>query len=549
MGWAHQTYAEFLAARYLIQNSTSCRNIMRLIVHQGDPQRRLPPQLYEAAAWVATMVPRVFRKILKRDPEVLLRSDVAAAEPSIRQRLANRLLGLYDKETLIDRNLDLHSHYSKLAHAGLAKQLRSYICGKKKGYVARRVAIDIAEACELKSVLPDLLAVTLDQTEEMAVRVNAAYAVVRLGDSQTKSQLKSLAMSRAGADPSDDLKGCGLRAVWPEHMTACELFEVLTPPKRSLYGGSYAGFILELRDSLLEQLNTRDLKCALKWIARGQAEAFDFEDIREKILLCAWDHLEDTPELVEPFAKTALARLHNHHAIAKGTKDRPFSRLICQDHVKRRQVLSVAVVLGASRAHITSFGIWGTPLVTNDDLPWLAEQLSAANPDEQSLWAKLMAWVFFSPQCSGHLDIVLDICQRYPSVADAFPWLKPVVINSPEGRKAKAMYLKHKRFEKRLTEQRDRPLLRPSPKESVLTLLERFEGGDSAAWWQLNREMTLNPDSQYYDNNEFEWDLMALPVWNEADEQMRSRIARAAQQYILNPPDMDSSWLGAHGTD
>ena len=329
-------------------------------------------------------------------------------------------------------------------------------------------------------------------------------------------------------------------------MTACELFEVLTPPKRSLYGGSYAGFILELRDSLLKQLNTRDLKCALEWIARGQAEAFDFEDIREKILLCAWDHLEDTPELVKPFAKTALARLHNHHAIAKGTKDRPFSQLICQDHVKRRQVLSVAVVLGASHAHITSFGIWGTPLVTNDDLPWLAAQLSAANPDEQSLWAKLMAWVFFSPQCSGHLDIVLDICQRYPSVTDAFPWLKPVVINSPEGRKAKAMYLKHKRFEKRLAEQRNRPLLRPSPKESVLTLLERFEGGDSAAWWQLNREMTLNPGSQYYDNNEFEWDLMALPVWNEADEQMRSRIARAAQQYILNPPDMDSSWLGTN---
>ena len=50
MGWAHQTYAEYLAARYL--STMDIDQVLSLIKHQGDPEGRIPPQLHETAAWL-----------------------------------------------------------------------------------------------------------------------------------------------------------------------------------------------------------------------------------------------------------------------------------------------------------------------------------------------------------------------------------------------------------------------------------------------------------------------------------------------------------------
>lgn len=76
LGWAHQTYTEFLAAYYLIQKQMSVAQMLNLIVHPGDVEGRLVPQLHETAAWLAGMKPEVFHEVMARDPEVLLRSTL-----------------------------------------------------------------------------------------------------------------------------------------------------------------------------------------------------------------------------------------------------------------------------------------------------------------------------------------------------------------------------------------------------------------------------------------------------------------------------------------
>lgn len=43
MGWAHQTFAEFMASQYLIQNEMTTDQIMSLLVHPFDPHGRLSP--------------------------------------------------------------------------------------------------------------------------------------------------------------------------------------------------------------------------------------------------------------------------------------------------------------------------------------------------------------------------------------------------------------------------------------------------------------------------------------------------------------------------
>ena len=53
-GWAHQTYFEFLAARYLVQSQMELEQIMDLLSSHEDP-RRLVPQLHGVAAEIANM--------------------------------------------------------------------------------------------------------------------------------------------------------------------------------------------------------------------------------------------------------------------------------------------------------------------------------------------------------------------------------------------------------------------------------------------------------------------------------------------------------------
>ena len=544
MGWAHQTYAEFLAARYVVGTGMTREQVLSLIVHPDDPSQHLVPQLHETAAWIAGMRPELFHAIMDRDPEVLLRSDVAAAELEERKRLVDTLLALYAQGKFTSQSLDLQGHYSKLAHPGLADQLRPHVVDKNANWLVRRVAINIAEACNVEALVPELVRIALDQTEDAQVRKNAAYAVIRAGDAAAKVQLKPLALGQAGPDPDDDLKGCGLRAVWPEHLTVQELFAVLTPEKRPTYGGSYAKFRLELRESLPARLKPEELPLALDWIARGDDAGHDLAELVDLIIAKAWDSLDPNPELASAIAKAALTRLRNYRPIAEGTEEKPFSGTIVHDAARRRLVLCAMMGIVTTKNDTFTLAHGPTPLATQDDLPWVVEKVLAVPSEKRDVWVALLNWVF-NPNKPGHLDSVLSLVRKEPSLAPAFPWLQPVVIESPEGRKLKAEFLKHKRLMARHERLMHPPPLDPPPSQRIHMLLDQFESGDANAWWRLNMEMTLESNSTQY-GDEFEWDLTALPGWRDAEEPTRARIIAAAKRYVSDPPPMDQSWLGTN---
>jgi len=547
MGWAHQTYAEFLAARYVLKCSMTEKQIMSLLVHPVGKEQKLIPQLYETAAWVANNDVNIFERIMECDPEVLLRSDIASFETEHKSRLVDRLLTLFEQEKLLDR--DTYQYYHKLNHQSLANKVRPYICDKSKGWLGRRVAIKIAEVCRIKEVLPELVEVALDQNQGISVRVNAACAVARIGDPEVRAKLKPLALGQGGDDPDDRLKGYALKACWPEHLTADELFQVLTPPKNPDLIGSYDTFMWDLPGKLEATLKPEDLRYGLKWVAMSSGKDWEyksrFEKTEEWVMLSGWQNLLETPMLAEPFARAAMARLSKFEPIAIGIKESPFSDVIKSDHERRRVVLGTLLSLSeVDEEKLSPIILWNTPVATGEDIPWLIQQYDQVSVEERRKIAKLIGLVFRYDE-SKYLDEVLEAMRKFPDLEAELSWLKPVEINSPQGRKLKAQYLKHKRLEKRFADRRNRPLLTPSPKERVLNLLDRFEAGEPNAWWWLNREMTLKPDSEYY-GDEFDFDITQLPVWNEADDDMRRRIINAARQYVLHPPDMDTSWVGTN---
>ena len=80
LGWAHQSYAEFLAAWYINYQKTPIHEISELLFSDDQQARRLIPQLQQTAAWLAGMRRDVFDLIVESDTEALLTVDNGARE-------------------------------------------------------------------------------------------------------------------------------------------------------------------------------------------------------------------------------------------------------------------------------------------------------------------------------------------------------------------------------------------------------------------------------------------------------------------------------------
>jgi predicted NACHT family NTPase len=538
LGFAHQTYAEFLASHYLIQRQMTIPQIMSLLIHPGDPDKQLVPQLHETAAWLAGMVPEVFRDITNVNPDVLLKSDIATADVKDRVALVESLLKLYEEEIFFDYEIGVRKRYRKLAHPGLVNQLREYIRDGTKGVVVRGLAIDIAEACELKDLQEDLLTIALDEHEPLSIREDAALAISLISDEDVRAKLKPLATGEIGDDPDDGLKGCGLRAVWPTHMTAEELFRYITPPKRDSLFGVYESF---LQDNLVKHLQPVDLPIALKWVEEQGARnglPDSFEKLMDDILVKAWGNIESLGVL-ENFARAVICRLRHHDQILGNRSDQSFKSMLENDDCKRRLILEAMIPLLSDPQEAVL--LIYTPIVLNKDISWMIERLQVSESEkDQRVWTQLITRTFDLNE-PGQFEAVYDASQSIPILAEALSWLlKPIELNSPEAEKMKTDYLKRQELQKRA---KDRPPLDPPPAQRVSNLLDECESGNIATWWRLNMEMTLEPNSRYYENEHVS-NLTALPGWKAADSITKVRIVETAKRYLFEQDPNTKEWLG-----
>lgn len=524
MGFAHQTYAEFLAAWYLVQHEIPLVQVMSSVVSPEDPERKLVPQLHETAAWLAGMMPDVFREIMKADPDVLLRSDVATADVKDREALVENLLKLYDEEKLPNGALGNYNRYRKLEHPGLVEQLRPYIRDLNKGFEARYVAIDIAEACELQALQDDLADVALDTSQALRIRLNAVSAICKIGNEEVKARLKPLAIGEAKDNSEVDLKHYALQAVWPDHLKAEELFSALTPSKSLHQKFIFGDFVRHLQPV--------DLSLALEWVEKQNPIHQSFEKLVDAIMLKAWEHLE-SPGVLKALAKVALSQLRYHDEIMAGCHDSLFRSALSNDDEKRRQVLEAMLsILSNLESDLPLLAHTSTPIILSRDIPWLTERLQASESEQaQKTWAQLIRCVFSSNE-QGHSDAVIVASQSNSIVAEAFElYLKPIALDSPQAQELRSEYLETQRRRSRSQNQRQ-PLLEPPPAERIIALLDDFESGNLTAWWDIPTQMMLRPDGTY-DTHISERDLTGLPGWNTAEAKTRARFVEAAKKYVL----------------
>jgi len=529
MGFAHQTYAEFLAGRYLAEHGVSLDKVIGILRHPDDPDGHIVPQLYETAAWIAGMNRDVLRAIAPVDPQVLLRGDAGTVTDADRHLIVDTLLLALEERRATDRDWDLHRHYFKLKHPGLAEQLRAWIADKTKYFVARHVTIDIAKACECQELQSLFADIALDQTEVPRLRTNAAYAVGKIGDANTRRRLLPLTLGQGGDDPRDELKGCALRALWPGLISAEDLFQYLTLPKQENFHGAYLGF---LSSDLLEHLGAADLQHALSWLkALANQQQLDYfpHRVADEIMVRAWTVMNNPPVL-DALTGVCVEFFKHYHGLVHDNDTLKEHPDLFDDPKNRRMLAGKIVELSQDRT--TRFELTGCSprLIRPEDFEWCVEELRrSVGSQTEPVWAELMWSLFCWGQADSHrLDLVIDARGQSPTFrAESESFFTPVDLASERARKMKKDYEDAHKWQ----EKPPAKLLDPPPRQLIEHWLERSEKGETQAWWVMLRGMTLEETSTHY-GNVFELDVTALPGWQRSDEAVRQRIVCAAMRYL-----------------
>ncbi len=524
LGFSHRTYAEFLAARYVCQRGLDDTQVSGLIFHDEAAQK-VVPQLAETAAWIAGNNEQVFERIICDDPQVVLRSDVATVE--MKSELVAHLVDGMRSGEIDDSDRGLRNHYVKLAHDELAKQLEPIIQDKSLNVVTRRFAIDVAEACAERRLLPVLVDVALDEADLAHIRSQASYAILRIGDEEYCRSLIPLALGQGGSDPDDELRGCALRVVWPRgFINAAQLFASLIQPKQRNLLGAYRFF---LKQELIPSLKVEELAEGLRWasqIAPVHGRTDEFAKLIEGIVRRSIDHLHEQG-VFDAFSDYVTSRVLSGREFE--LNDSIFSTMPAD--VRRRLMAAIIPKCTALEGAYAVLGVH-LGLVQTGDVAWLLNQASAAgSEDAKRMWAGI-ARIRFIYSDKSEQRAVLAYRETDSVIAQVFSDLFDAVsIDSDRAQEMRRAYEQSMELERLHNERLQPQLIDPPPAEQISDCLDQIETGNVGAWRTLVGLLELKEHDEI-DLPSLSDNITEFPGWVSASEPTRQRILSAARAFV-----------------
>ncbi|MPV36724.1 NACHT domain-containing protein [Georgenia subflava] len=530
LGWAHATFADFLAAEWVVANDLSAAQVRPLFL---GPDGRCWPQTRLAAAWTVAIAPDRFEFLIAADPAAF-QGEVELPGDSLRAAVIDGLFSVASTLTAAP----WERSYRALRHHDIAAQLRPHLYDTDAD--RRRLAIELADECAATELHDDLAAIVMDITAETHDRVAAGWALTRLPDSLRTAVLRPLALGTVtiGEDPADDLKGVSLLASWPQAMSNAEVFSVLTSRRQRNYFGSYAMFL----DSFREGIEEADIDAGLRWILDDLDVPVDdhiFGALANRVLTLAASRGADRL-VVDALTQVVLARVKHHGGLLfedfrRDEREDPFS-----DAVLRRAV--AAAVLAAdptnrvAQHQLLGDGFDSFGIVRADDLAWLAELYAQVGGEIRDAVRSLFRWTY-DVGIPEHRDLVLAMSPEHPLYVDlVHAWVEPVALDSPEADEMRRSWKAFRRPQLASTDSID------DLNEQIAKLLVRFDAGEAMGFWYSTRLLTVAPGSKHF-GAEFDPDVVGMQRWPTLSEGLRERLVDAADRYLRSHHCQPEEWL------
>ncbi|HKO90392.1 MAG TPA: ATP-binding protein [Polyangiaceae bacterium] len=540
LGWAHQSYAEYLAAQYLSDHGVFGRRLRELLFHHEDRHRTIP-QLREVAAWLASMRRELLDELIRCDPQVLLRSDQAILDTPARASLIARLLEGFERQELLDDWWEQRYDYRKLQHPGLAQQLRPVLADRTKSDQVRGLAIEIAQACQDLSLVEDLICLALDSSQPRPVREDAVRALTEIGDEGTRSRLRPL-IGIEPRDPSDSLPWLALSALCPTCIGPVEALGLLPEPTTDAtnYDSACSRLFFRLGGSseapgLIER---RNLSGALNWLTQQLHDVQHPVDVYhthlwESITRLGWQHAED-PEVASTMAQVAVELLLQSQSLLAPERSLLGERLPCEIETPARHSV-LRQIVGTDNLWPEE-GAWrfassSPPLLRAEDLDWAVSAYHAESASSRrERWADVIYRVVLQnpPRDAGNGidDGPVAVIVRRASADSA--------------RKATLAL----RIEQELQASVEATAPRTTPEQAVLAALEDVEEGRIDEWIPLTTVMwNADDDSPERPPTDHGGALWLSPTWQKLSDAARGRVVEAAKVFLERADPRNEEWF------
>lgn len=530
LGWAHATFADFLAADWVVANDLSATQARPLFL---GPDGRCWPQTRLAATWAVAIAPDRFEFLTAADPEAF-QGEVELPGDGLRAAVIDGLFSIAGTLTAAR----WERSYRGFRHRDVAEQIRRHLYDTDSD--RRRLAFELADECAAVELRDDLAAIAIDITADTQDRVSASWALSRLPDHHRTAALRPLALEAAarGDDPADELKGVALLASWPQAISNAEVFSVLTPRQRRNLLGSYAMFLDRFREGIGEP----DVDAGLQWLLgdlNGPADDHVLGSVANRVLTLAATRPEDRL-VVDAFAQIVLGRVESYDHDGLMFEDfRHDERRDPLAHPVLRRAVATAVLAADPTDRVVhrlfGDGPYSLGVVRADDLVWLVDLYAEVNTEMRGAVRSLFEWTY-NVDNPEHRDLVLGMSPEHPLYVDlVHAWVDAVALDSPEAEEMRRSWAVYRR-PRRVNPQSD------DVDERIEDLLERFDKGEAMGFWHSTRLLTVSPGSKHY-GAEFDPNVVGMPRWPTLSESLRERLVDAAERYLCACPCQPDQWL------
>lgn len=542
IGWAHYSYSEFLTAYYFKHNSVPTKQILSMIIHPDESERRVVPQLHGLAIWLSLISSEILDEIIDIEPELILKGSFNTLEDDLKEKIVRQLLQKIEAGTITNGLINYIRHFNKLRFPRMPDVLREYIFNPEKSPEIRTISILIAEFCNLTELEPELLDLIHNNERDYELRKHAALFISEIGTEEAKETLVQFARGETGLDPELELLGIGLKIAWPQFISADELFSFLPPPRSDPIGGYYHRF---LSSYLVPHLDIGSLPLALDWVSslyESDSIPFFFERLADKIMTRALNDL-DNSVVLEHFALSAWVRLSHYKPITSEGFNMPVPKpLIVDTNLRHNLIIMMSQSQQTYNRYVYRLVRSETPLVFPEDIEWLIEQLNQSESTERKeFWADLIRFSYVKDDVH-HFNLIYYAVQENPEISEKFLWLLgPIELDSEVANQMREYYENEQRI--RLNQQPS--IVSPSPYEASIKKLVEIENGNITAWIDLNRFMLFELNGRTTLST-FDYDLTIFPVWQIMNEEEKQRVSLAAEQYLIHGEPRTSEWLGSY---
>ncbi|MFC8408749.1 NACHT domain-containing protein [Arthrobacter sp. NPDC057259] len=534
LGWSHATFADYLAARWVLSSQLNQNQVSTLLESNSG---KLHPRIRQIAAWLVAMDPR-YAWLIAVDPEAFI-MNIEMPDAGLRQEIVS---GIFSKARDGKIHHDYLRNFSGLNHPAIAEQIRNAL--SENSYDTARIAIDIARDCNVEASIPDLSAIALDEDADLDLRVAAAWAVFELSKDRPGAYLLPLLVPSPvvgdGVGQNQELLGAALMASWPHAVSSAEVFKLLKPQQPKNYFGLYSIFI----NRFAESLTAVDLVPASSWLA-SQPELWGDSSMAalvESILALSLKNLEQEAALAAA-VRIVKSRLQEFEPWFKKT-----SHLESLDlSVDQGRILAGALLDEADPVTVLAltdrYGLGGPALINAGDFEWLMDEYVASSGTRQKNIARALQRIA-DPENRAHLDTILGLANDHPVASVFASWRDAIDLNSQEATEERELLALHEKTRKMVSARKKKEEeTDEEARTKILDLLPKAKGGDAEAFWKLTRYLTIPPGSGRHEA-EHQPDLTKHPRWQALTPENQEDILIAASLYLRGGACAPGEWVG-----